>query len=153
MSLFNPTSSRNPRRSSQAQPAVPVAQVESEDEDKYRPIQWPLVRRLMGSLAPFKKLYLVAISLGLCQVLLDMQSPEFLQRIIDYGTLYAQKTMPGVTMNAASWHIVHIIAKWTAVFIGSVILQRFTILLMTRAGRACSSNSGAGFSPSFSGSR
>ncbi len=136
MSLFNPTSSRNPRRTPLTQPPVPVAQVESEDEDRYRPIQWPLVRRLMGSLAPFKKLYLVAISLGLCQVLLDMQSPEFLQRIIDYGALYAQKALPGVTMNAASWHIVHIIAAWTAVFIGSVILQRFTILLMTRAGES-----------------
>jgi ATP-binding cassette subfamily B protein len=133
MSLFNPTSSRKAR---QTAPAVPIGQVESEDEDKYRPIQWPLVRRLMGSLAPFKKLYLVAISLGLCQVLLDMQSPEFLQRIIDYGALYAQKALPGVTMNAASWHIVHIIEAWTAVFIGSVILQRFTILLMTRAGES-----------------
>jgi len=133
MSLFNRTSSRKTRQSA---PAVPIVQVESEDEDKYRPIQWPLVRRLMGSLAPFKKLYLVAISLGLCQVLLDMQSPEFLQRIIDYGALYAQKALPGVTMNAASWHIVHIIAAWTAVFIGSVIFQRFTILLMTRAGES-----------------
>jgi ATP-binding cassette subfamily B protein len=134
MSVFGLPASRKRKRLALA--ALPPAQIESEDEDRYKPIQWPLVRRLMASLAPFKKLYFLAIGLGLCHVLLDMQSPEFQQRIIDYGVQYAQKALPGVTAYAASWHIVHIMAAWTAVFIGSVILQRFTILLMTRAGES-----------------
>src|SRR5215475_5015203 len=90
-------------------PAVaPSAHVESEDEDRYRPIQWPLVRRLLSSLAPFKRLYLLAIGLGLCHVLLDMQSPEFTQKIIDYGADYSRGKLPGVSQSDACWHIVHI---------------------------------------------
>lgn len=128
-----------PFRSKKAQAAAAVAApadavIESEDEDRYRPIQWPLVKRLLESLAPFKKLYITAIALGLCQVLLDMQAPEFTQRIIDYGADYAIGKFPGITKFAASWHIVSIIGWWTLVFIGSVILQRYTILLMTRTG-------------------
>ena len=42
----------------------------------------------------------------------------------------------GVSTTAASWHIARIIATWALVFIASVILQRFTILLMTRAGES-----------------
>jgi ATP-binding cassette subfamily B protein len=113
-----------------------AAKIESEDEDRYRPIQWPLVKQLLAALAPFKWWYFVAICLGLCQVLLDMLSPEFTQRLINYGTEFAAGQHPGVSTTAASWHIVHIIAVWTMVFIVSVILQRFTILLMTRAGES-----------------
>ena len=30
------------------------AQIESEDEDKYRPIQWPLIRQLLRELRPYR---------------------------------------------------------------------------------------------------
>src|SRR5580658_6568373 len=113
-----------------------AAQIESEDEDRYRPIQWPLVKRLLVSLAPFKWLYIGGTGLGLCQVLLDMLSPLFIERIINYGIEFAAGQHPGISTAAASWHIVRIIATWTLVFIASVVLQRFTILLMTRAGES-----------------
>jgi hypothetical protein len=77
--------------------AARADQIESEDEDRYRPIQWPLIRRLLTSLAPFKKWYFVAIGLGLCQVLLDMQGPQFIKWIINYGADYAIGKMPGVS--------------------------------------------------------
>ena len=129
-----PFRSRN--QAAAAVAANAASYVESEDEDRYRPIQWPLVQKLLVSLAPFKRLYITAICLGLCHVLLDMQSPEFTQRIIDYGADYAGGKFPGLSKSAASWHIVQIMAIWTLVFIGSVILQRMTILLMTRAGES-----------------
>jgi ABC-type multidrug transport system fused ATPase/permease subunit len=116
--------------------AARADQIESEDEDRYRPIQWPLIRRLLTSLAPFKKWYFVAIGLGLCQVLLDMQGPQFIKWIINYGADYAIGKMPGVSTWTASWHIVHLIGIWALVFVGSVVLQRFTIIIMTRAGES-----------------
>ena len=136
-------------------PAVPAAvaraaQIESDDEDRYRPIQWPLIKRLLASLAPFKWWYIGGTGLGLCQVLLDMLSPLFLKYIIDFGTEFAAGQHPGLSTAAASWHVARIIAIWTLAFIGSVILQRFTILLMTSRERACNSNFAAKSSRSFS---
>ena len=135
MSLFGFTV-RLKKKPTLSAAALRASQIESEDEDRYRPIQWPLVRRLLASLAPFKGLYIAATALGLCHVLLDMQGPQFMKHIINYGADYAAGKLPGVSTTAASWHIVHVIAAWTAVFAGSVVLQRFTILLMTRAGES-----------------
>jgi ATP-binding cassette subfamily B protein len=114
----------------------PQSLLESDDEDRYRPIQWPLVRRLLGALAPFRKWYLTAVFLGLCQVLLDMQGPQFLKHIINFGTAYAAHQYPGLSVRSASWHVARVVGLWTLVFIVSVILQRFCIILMTRAGES-----------------
>lgn len=113
-----------------------ASRIESEDEDRYRPIQWPLIRRLLGALAPFKRWYLTAIGLGLGMTLLDMTGPQFIKWITNYGTDYARGLMPGVTLRQASWYIAHIVGIWTLAFIGSVILQRFCIIIMTRAGES-----------------
>ncbi|MGD0463286.1 MAG: ABC transporter ATP-binding protein [Tepidisphaeraceae bacterium] len=135
MSVFGNTSrSKKPLAMSAA--VARAAQIESEDEDRYRPIQWPLVKRLLMSLATFKWWYFTAIGLGLCQVLLDMQGPQFIKWLVNYGADYAGGKLPGVSTTAASWHIVHIIGIWTLVFLGSVVLQRFTIIIMTRAGES-----------------
>jgi ATP-binding cassette subfamily B protein len=135
MSMFG-ISSRSKKRAAMSRATAQAALAESEDEDRYRPIQWPLIKRLMFSLAPFKKRYFLAIGLGLGQILLDMLGPQFIKRIINYGADYSQGEMPGVSTRAASWHIVHIMGLWTLAFIGSVVLQRFTILIMTRAGES-----------------
>jgi ATP-binding cassette, subfamily B, bacterial len=127
---------RSKKQAADAVAANAASYVESEDEDRYRPIQWPLVKKLLVSLAPFKRWYIIAIFLGLGHVLLDMLSPLFTQHIIDYATSYAGGKIIGVSRTAASWHIAHIMAFWTAVFIGSVVLQRLTIILMTRAGES-----------------
>jgi ATP-binding cassette subfamily B protein len=128
--------SRFPKPATVSAAVSRAAQIESEDEDRYRPIQWPFVKRLLMSLAPFKWWYIVGTGLGLCQVLLDMLGPLFLMSIIDYGIDFAAGKHPGVSTKAASWHIVRIVATWTLAFLGSVVLQRFTILLMTRAGES-----------------
>lgn len=128
--------SRRKKRPAVSPSVARAAQIDSEDEDRYRPIQWPLIKRLLFSLAPFKRWYFVAIGLGLGQTILDMQGPQFIKWITNYGADYALGKMPGVSMRAASWHIVHIVGIWTAVFAVSVVLQRFTIIIMTRAGES-----------------
>jgi hypothetical protein len=49
--------------------AVRPAPIEMDDEQKYRPIEWPLVRRLIRELAPFKREYRWGLALGRVQVL------------------------------------------------------------------------------------
>jgi ATP-binding cassette, subfamily B, bacterial len=126
--------SRFTRRNAPGAALIPPPTIESDDEDRYRPIQWPLMKKLLMALAPLKKLYCIAIFLGLCQVLLDLLGPQFIKRIINYGADYSGGAFPGVSIGAASRHILQIIAIWTLTFIASVILQRFCILYMTRAG-------------------
>jgi ATP-binding cassette, subfamily B, bacterial len=110
--------------------------IQSEDEDRYRPIQWPLIKRLLVSLAPFKKLYISGILLGLCFNLLDMQGPQFMKLIINYGADYADGKVSGVSPKAASLHIAGIVGAWALVLVGSLMFQRLTILFMTRAGES-----------------
>lgn len=101
--------------------AIPMPQIEMDNEPRYRPIEWWLVRRLLGALAPYKRQYALGISLGLIHVLLDQQGPRFLRSIINATT---------------SGRVLATIALWTCVFIVSVILQRWTILIITRAGES-----------------
>src|SRR3954469_16263559 len=109
---------------------VPLPPLESDDEPRYKPIEWGLVKRLLAMLAPHKRQYTLAISLGLVHMLLDMQSPRFIQHIADYVAL------PGIARPDAVKHILLVMLLWAAVFTGSVFLQRLTILFMTRAGEA-----------------
>ena len=46
---------------------------------------WPLLRRTLGLLAPYKKHYCSGIVLGVSQTMLEMLSPKFTQWIINYG--------------------------------------------------------------------
>ena len=56
---------------------------------------------------------------GLIHVLLDQQGPRLMRTIINASTAHQVLATIGI---------------WTCVFIGSVIFQRWTILIMTRAG-------------------
>jgi ATP-binding cassette, subfamily B, multidrug efflux pump len=122
-------------------PAMPKnSQIESEDEDKYRPIQWPLVRRMLGELRPFAGNYVFGILLGLVFVLLDMLGPLFIKAIINFGTDYSAGKYAGISVSSASWHVAGIIGLWTCTFIVSVVLQRFSLLILTRAGESVQFN-------------
>src|SRR5215213_9462320 len=113
--------------------AIPLPPLETDDEPRYKPIEWSLVRRMLGMLRPHRRLYATAISFGLVHMLLDMQSPRFIEHIANYVTNFRAL---GVTESAAVWHIVAVIGLWTSVFATSVVMQRLTILLMTRGGEA-----------------
>jgi ATP-binding cassette subfamily B protein len=111
-----------PRRSSRAASAnLPTPQFEIDHEQRYRPIEWSLVRRLLGALAPYKKQYIYCILLGMTQVLLDQQGPRFMKTIV----------------NASNARTVAIaIGIWAILFAISVLLDRWKILIITRAGES-----------------
>ena len=119
--------------------AVPLPPLDSDDEPRYRPIEWWLVKRMLAMLAPYRKQYALAVVCGLVHVFLDMQSPRFIQHIADYVTGFRGGEV-GSTQAQAVRHVVLVIAIWTCVFAGSVLLQRLTILLMTRAGETVQFN-------------
>ncbi|MDQ3441424.1 MAG: ABC transporter ATP-binding protein/permease [Planctomycetota bacterium] len=106
-----------------------------EDDEAYKPIDWAIVRRLLTWLAPFKKQYTLGISVGLVHLLLEMSSPLFMGWLIAYVTSYAiGKLDPMPTERAAMLHAAWIVFCWACVFAVSLLLQRWTIIIMTRGG-------------------
>lgn len=101
--------------------ALPIPQIEMDNEARYRPISLALLRRMMGMLAPYKSQYVLGVVLGLSFVLLDQQGPRFLRAIINSDTKSG---------------VLEIIGLWALVFALSVLMQRWTILVMTRAGES-----------------
>src|SRR5687768_9320996 len=94
------------------------------EEERYKPIEWPLVRRLLGVLAPYKKQYLWGLLLGLIHVSCDLASPRFMQHIIDYVTNFVARTLPVMpTKGDAKWHIAWVVLAWGAVCVVSFLMQ------------------------------
>jgi ABC-type multidrug transport system fused ATPase/permease subunit len=125
-----------PFRSRQAgvnAPAAPEVQVE-DDEQRYKPIEWPLVKRVLRNLWPYKGLYGTGLALGVVMLILDMQSPRFMQFVIDHVSAYASGRLPGMSERSACWKVVKIVAIWAAVAAVARILERYVILIMTLAG-------------------
>ncbi len=123
------------RKKAAASPA-PAQELRSDDEEsRYRPIEWPLIRRLGRELLPYRGYYLLGIGLGLVLLILDMLSPYFMGRLINYVTGYTQtpeaaRPTAGQAMRVAGG----IIGIW-ALSVGAVrVLERFLILLMSTAG-------------------
>jgi ATP-binding cassette subfamily B protein len=122
------------KRKSSAAPAAPAVPVE-DHEETYRPIEWPLVRRLLSTLAPYKWLYVLGISLCAVHVLLEMLSPLFARWLINYtGDFVAGRLLPMPTRGGAIRFVFVIVGVWAAVYAGSLIIQRQVILIMTNAG-------------------
>ena len=116
-------------------PPPPTPIDADEKEETYKPIEWPLVKRLLSMLAPFKWRYALGIALCAVHVLLEMLSPKFTQWIINYTTDYVGRALsPMPSENQAIRWVVTIIAIWACVYAVSLVLQRIVIIIMTNAG-------------------
>ncbi len=71
-----PSPARRPR------PRGP-APVESDDEARYGKIDLKLIRRMLGALRPYRRLYALGLSLGLIHIGLEMAGPKFMQALIN----------------------------------------------------------------------
>jgi ATP-binding cassette subfamily B protein len=107
-----------------------------DDEARYHPIEWPLVRRLLGYLARYKKQYSLGIVLGIFMVCLEMLSPRFIAAIVDYTTAYAAGNKLNVSESTAIKHVLSVVALWALVLAIAMLLQRASIIIMTRAGES-----------------
>jgi ATP-binding cassette, subfamily B, bacterial len=113
---------------------APAAQIQTEEgEARYRPIDMALIRRLAALLRPYKGRYALGVGLGMIMVLLEMQSPMFMQHIINYVTTYVAGEA-AVSESAAIRHVVFVVLAWAAVLGTALMLHRATLLIMTSAG-------------------
>jgi ATP-binding cassette, subfamily B, bacterial len=122
-----------PNQPTQSAPPPPVDS--DEKEETYKPIEWPLVRRLLSMLSPYRWRYALGIGLCAVHVLLEMLSPKFTQWIINYTTDYVGRALsPMPTEGQAIRWVIAIVSLWACVYAVSLVLQRIVILIMTSAG-------------------
>jgi ABC-type multidrug transport system fused ATPase/permease subunit len=123
--------------------ALPPPPIEAEDrEEPYRPLEWPLIRRCLGMLRPYRKQFVIGISVCAVHVLLEMSAPKFIQHIADHTANYARQLLDfrnGVIAtapneSAAIMHLAKIVGLWACVFAASVFFQRLYLLILTGAG-------------------
>src|SRR5207248_8681703 len=105
------------------------------DEERYKPIEWPMVRRMLATLAPYKTQYLIGLAFGLVHVTCDMTGPRFIKHTIDFITKGARSSLAPVSWGPVTY-VTAIIVVWAMVAVASFLLQRATILVMTRAGES-----------------
>src|SRR5271163_4681482 len=90
---------RGPKRPAAARTVLD----EDEEEQRYKPIDLALVRRMLGTLAPYRWQYALGVTLGAAQVTLEMQSPKFTQAIIDHCSAWLAQVgrAPGAAIATA----------------------------------------------------
>jgi len=105
-----------------------------DEEEQYKPIAWPLVRRVLSWYAPYKWQYILALCVAAVHVLAEMAGPRFMQHIINYVTDYLNAAMSLANEHQAIRHVIYVMLLWAAVYAISMILQRWTIILAINAG-------------------
>jgi ATP-binding cassette subfamily B protein len=141
---------------------APRAVGEEEDEARYKPIDLALARRMLGLLAPYKAQFALGLALGMTMVVLELLGPKFMEALINHVAAYAGAADPAAATRdgatfigravgrvvtalrggeppaaspaAAATTVVVTIALWALTLGTALVLQRFTILVMTGAG-------------------
>lgn len=145
-------------------PVKPPADVASsgaeggEEDVRYRPISWAMIRRVIGRLKPYRGYYVGGLIVGCVHVVLEMLGPVFMRDVINFVTAFSrgewgEQAVDTVLIGASTWLaalvgydqprsvaaaaiavVIAIILIWAAASAISLILQRLTILIMTWAG-------------------
>lgn len=78
----------------QAQPDVKtdVPADPADAESNYKPLEWSLVGRLVKFLIPYWRLYAVGLAMSTCQVFLELLSPAYTQRLVNFLEVYTSPT-------------------------------------------------------------
>src|SRR5580704_15146652 len=104
----------------------------SDEEPRYKPIEWPLIRRLFSQLYPHRKTYVLGISMGAVMVLLDLMGPKYIGWFVDITRAAAKGT--AADQHAGIVKLCEILAVWIVTCVMLVVLERARILIMVAVG-------------------
>lgn len=133
-----------------------------EDEARYKPIDLALARRMGGLLAPYKGRFALGLALGMAMVILELQGPKFMEALVNHVAAYIGASPAGdasaqpsssyvgrlaarivtavrgesplANPASATATVVVTVVLWALLLAGVLVLQRYTILVMTGAG-------------------
>ena len=125
-----------------------------EGEPDYKPLEWPVVKKILHWMAPYTWNYIVALLVNLAGTLLDMLGPLYIKHLVDHdipghphmlatGLVAALRTtFPGTAESvsrslqhhAPFWGIGCTIALWAFTTFLSILLMRFNMEYNRRTG-------------------
>lgn len=137
-----------------------VTPIDTEEDVAIKPIEWSLVWKMLRMLKPFRAQY--ALGIGLCwvHIAMDLLSPAFVGSIISFISAYVMRTNTdndiwlnrkllalagaadpaSLTSGQAIARLSALIGIWGAAVLISIVLQRWVILIMVRAGEGVQFN-------------
>lgn len=152
------------KRLKKNQPAVANAGTDNDDDQRYKPLEMGLVRRIAAECWPYRKRYLLGTIVGTIMIVLEMQSPNIMRTIIDFATAYHAQSAGEVdklndlgagsfifrildtltgwmnfgpalqSQSAAIAAIVVMVLFWACVLGAALLLQRLVLLIFIEAG-------------------
>jgi ABC-type multidrug transport system fused ATPase/permease subunit len=91
-----------------------------EDEESYKPLEWPLVRKILRWMMPYRRQYGVALFLNVFFTVMEMLGPMLMRQLIDHD-------IPGhehFVTRAAQWLVGHFSADAAAGWDGYIAPHR-----------------------------
>jgi ATP-binding cassette subfamily B protein len=128
----------------------------AEDEEvRYKPISWSLIRRLLSAMRPYRRQYALGISLTFIHVMLDMLGPQFIGAFVNYCAAFTidsterartffdraliavagEPAINGTTFEKM-FPLGLLLGLWALTIVLSIGFQRQCILVITRAGES-----------------
>jgi ATP-binding cassette subfamily B protein len=125
-----------------------------EEEEPFKELEWPLVRRILSWMAPYRKQYLLALLLNVVFTILEMLGPMFVRQLIDHDVAGRQHFLVGgaawladqvsaglgarltgaIAPAQAYWSIALTISLWGLAVLAAVLIMRFNIEYNRRIG-------------------
>src|SRR4051812_9768354 len=125
-----------------------------EDEELFKELEWPLVRKMLAWMLPHKKQYGVALLLSVIFTVLEMLGPMFIRQLIDHDVKgekhwaalaaewVADKVSAGggarldehFAAHGAYWSIGMTVGLWALVVLSANLINRFNIEYNRRIG-------------------
>ena len=132
-----------------------------EDEPMFQPLRWPVMKKALAWMAPYRKQYLIGTLVGLAVTLLDMLGPMYIRHLLDNdvpgGAKYGPHFLGTWVAGAAGWfstaqaerlhaaftgerqayfNIGGTILLWATTVTIALLLQRFGMLYTQRVGQS-----------------
>jgi ATP-binding cassette subfamily B protein len=95
-----------------------------EEEEPYRDLEWPLVKKILVWMAPYRNAYILALALNIIFTVLEMLGPLFMKQLIDHDvkgerhflSYAADSLLPASWANGFDRHVAPHRAIWSIGF-------------------------------------
>jgi len=126
----------------------------ADDEEPYKELEWPLIRKILARMKPYRRQYGIALFLNMVFTMLEMLGPMFIRQLIDNdipghphfltnaATWVAARFSPHsaaqldafLTPHRPYWNIGCTISIWALAVLGANLTNRFNIEYNRRIG-------------------
>jgi ATP-binding cassette subfamily B protein len=116
-----------------------------DEEEEYKPLEWPVIKKMLAWMAPYKKQYALALTLNVAFTILELLGPMFVKRLIDHdinGDAHPLAPLlsripalqSAIARNPATAAIFTTVSLWASAVLAANLVNRFNIEYNRRVG-------------------